>query len=416
MTATVPLSALVTCLEDIDAPLTRKFPFSNATYLHRDMEYLWGLEIYTIDPTHERNILHIRKSMEVPFSGGVGSWTLVPTEETLVAMNALQVHNFTVPVSKRKSFLTEFSATEYEYIFVPLNTGVDFFILLPGEAPRRFSTPYTDFPRVTSTASPFFVTFESRLKMSRSLMPHSTTWQDVFGNLTLHWTTGVIPEEFFVVSYPESLATVVDPDDGSEPDALLDGPESKSGSDETIMTPTDEEGPSPVPHKDAFVHEWVERDAKRRRKDPVPSNPPPPPAPRTALRRDVTRRLPKTVRAAPQWREESQRGKDVTAHTRNRGGDCPEFSSGRRTWSAPGTTRPHCASRTREEWDIHVHKEWLERDFWKEDMDTVLGGAVSFGKERELLKKPSSSTCKIHSKHAEKPVVAKLEQGLTTKD
>ncbi|KAF8205572.1 hypothetical protein K438DRAFT_1964006 [Mycena galopus ATCC 62051] len=312
MTATVPLSALATCLEDIDAPLTTKFLFSNANHLHRDMEYLWGLEIYTMDPTHERSILHLRKSMG-PLPNGAVTWTLVPTEETLVAMRALQVHNFTVPISERRSFLTEFSDPEYEYIFVPLDTDVDFFILQPGEAPRRFSAPYTDFPRVTSTANPFFVTFESRLKISRSLMPHSTTWQRAFGGLTMHWSPGVIPEEFFVVSYPKSLATVIDSDDGSEPDALLDGPESKSGSDETIATPTDEEGPSPVPHKDTFVHEWVERDAKRRRKDPVPSNPPFPPPPRTALRRDVTRRLPKAVRAAPQWREESQRGKDVTA-------------------------------------------------------------------------------------------------------
>ncbi|KAJ7240304.1 hypothetical protein B0H12DRAFT_1326455, partial [Mycena haematopus] len=139
MTTTVPLSAIATCLEDIDAPLTAKFLFSkDNAYLHRDLEYLWGLEIYTMDPTHERSILHIRKSMGPSPSGG-SRWTLVPTEETLMAMRALQVHNFTVPVSERRSFLTEFSAPEYQYIFVPLHSDVDFFVLQPGGAPRRFS-------------------------------------------------------------------------------------------------------------------------------------------------------------------------------------------------------------------------------------------------------------------------------------
>ncbi|KAF8205537.1 hypothetical protein K438DRAFT_1756912 [Mycena galopus ATCC 62051] len=319
MTAPVPLSALATCLEDIDAPLTTKFLFSNATHLHRDMEYLWGLKIYTIDPTHERSVLHMRKSMG-PLSRGSSRWTLVPTEQTLVAMDALQAHNFTDPISERRSFLTEFSAVEYEYIFVPLRTDVDFFILQPGKAPRRFSAPYAEFPRVTSSANPFFVAFDALPKIRPHHVSGSETWHRVFRALTVHWFPGVIPEEFFLVPHPKSLVSVVDSDDGddlsmvdsddrSDPD---NDPESKFGNDETIVTPTDEEGPSAVPHKDAFVHEWVERDAKRRPKDPVPSNPPSPP-PRTALQRDVTRKLLQTFRAAPRWRKDSHRGKDVTA-------------------------------------------------------------------------------------------------------
>ncbi|KAJ7906051.1 hypothetical protein B0H13DRAFT_2333921 [Mycena leptocephala] len=154
---TVPLSALATSIED-DAQLTTKFLFPKDVRLHRHMEYLWGLEIYTIDPTHERSILHTRKSM-----GGIRTWTLAPTEETLATMNALQTHNFTEPLSERKSFLTEFSAPEYEYIFVPLYTEDDFFVLEPGRVPQRFSFPYTNFPRVTSSANPFFVAFYIRL-------------------------------------------------------------------------------------------------------------------------------------------------------------------------------------------------------------------------------------------------------------
>lgn len=72
MTA-VPLSALATAVEDIDAPWTERYLYPNESDLvrlsgapasvanmsqHRHMEYLWGLEIFTIDPTHERSVLH----------------------------------------------------------------------------------------------------------------------------------------------------------------------------------------------------------------------------------------------------------------------------------------------------------------------------------------------------------------------
>ncbi|KAJ7240838.1 hypothetical protein B0H12DRAFT_1326356 [Mycena haematopus] len=290
MTATVPLSAIATCLEDLDAPLTTKFLFSkDKAHLHRDMEYLWGLEM------HDGSDSRTRKSMGPSPSGG-SRWTLVPTEETLIAMRALQTHNFTVPVSERKSFLTvshislidpltrrltmpqEFSAPEYQYIFVPLHTDIDFFILQPGEAPRRFSAPYADFPLVSSSANPFFVTFDSRPKIRRSHVSGSETWHDVYGDLTMHWYNGVIPEDFLLSCYPETLIT--ESDDESNPDALLVGLESRSGSDETVVpTPMSEEGPSPVPHKEAFVYDWVQRHA-------IPSNRPPP-TPRGDQTRDL---------------------------------------------------------------------------------------------------------------------------------
>ncbi|KAJ7240313.1 hypothetical protein B0H12DRAFT_1134868 [Mycena haematopus] len=133
-----------------------------------------------MDPTHERSILHIRKSMGPSPSGG-SRWTLVPTEETLVAMSELQ----------------EFSATEYEYTFVPLRTNVDFFILQPGEAPRRFSSPYTDFPRVTSSANPFFVAFDARPKIRAFIVSRSERWHRIFGALTMHCPPELSLKTFF---------------------------------------------------------------------------------------------------------------------------------------------------------------------------------------------------------------------------
>jgi len=302
MTTTVPLSALATSLEAIDAPLTQKFLFPrDDVRLHRDMEYLWGLEIYMIDPRHPRSILHIRKSMQVPLPGSTCSWTLVPTEETLAAMDALQEHNFTVPNSERKSFLTEFSAPEYEYIFVPLYTDVDFFILQPGQAPQRYSAPYTDFPRVTSSANPFFVTFESRLKIQRYHVSGSKTWHRVFGSLTMHWIDGVLPEDFLMSYCPETL--VSESDNKCEPEAPLGDPESTSGRDETVATPMDE-CPSLGRDKEAFVYDWVRRDASRPHERLILSSTSPP-----TPRGGRIGKVQESVRVVPQWCVESRRGK-----------------------------------------------------------------------------------------------------------
>ncbi|KAJ7212175.1 hypothetical protein GGX14DRAFT_519752 [Mycena pura] len=303
MTTTVPLSALATSLEDIDAPLTTKYLYpQNDCRLHRHMEYLWGLNIHTFNPAHERSIIRIRKSMDVPFlKSGAGSWTLAPTEETLAAMYALQKHNMVVPIYGRKSFLSEFPAAEYEYIFVPF-TDVDFYVLLPGQAPRRLSAPYSDFPLVTSSANPFFVTFDSQLMIEPRDPQFSEAWDRFFGDITTLWG-GALPEDFLLSSsgYPQTL--ISESGDGSEPDVPLIGPESKSNSDETILTPVDEEElASPAaPDKEAFVFDWVRRDATLRHERLIVL--PLPPTPRG----DRTRRV--NTRDTPQWCTETQRGK-----------------------------------------------------------------------------------------------------------
>ncbi|KAJ6588832.1 hypothetical protein B0H19DRAFT_1248430 [Mycena capillaripes] len=331
MTTTVPLSALATSVKDIDAPLITQFLFpKDETRLasqshdyetlaltlpqHRHMEYLWGLEIYTIDPTHERSILHIRKSMKLPFPPGTGGWTLAPTEETLAAMVSLQKHNSTSPVSERKSFLTEFAAAEYEYIFVPLYTNIDFFILEPGQAAQRFSAPYTNFPRVTSSANPFFVTFWSRLKIRRFHASTSKRWHQLFGDLTMQWCASPLPEEFLTSCYPETL--ISESDHGSQPEAHPVIPEAKIGSDKTVvapnnfygppparkwtqkMAPVDEE-PSPAPDKDAFVDAWVRRAARRPHEPLILGIPP---------QDDRSRKVNDYARLDPRWRKETKRG------------------------------------------------------------------------------------------------------------
>ncbi|KAJ7228244.1 hypothetical protein GGX14DRAFT_611921 [Mycena pura] len=308
MTTTVPLSALATSLEPLDAPLTTKYLYPQKdTSLHRHMEYIWGLNIHTFNPAHERSILHIRKSMVTPFPTGKGSWTLIPTEETLAAMDALQKHNIYAPIYARKSFLAEFSAAQYEYIFIPLRMDVDIFILQSGQAPQRFSAPYSDFPHVTSSANPFFVVFESQQKINRL----SNGWSRTYSEVKTLWFGGVLPDAFLLSSsgYPETLISesAGSESDGSEPDVPLNGPESKSGSDETLMTPVDEEEfPSPAaPDKGTFVFDWVRRDANRSRERLIV--PPLPPTPRG----DRTRRV--NLKDTPQWCTETKRGK---AHSR----------------------------------------------------------------------------------------------------
>ncbi|KAJ6470042.1 hypothetical protein C8R47DRAFT_1222672 [Mycena vitilis] len=249
MAATVPLSALATSVEDIDSELTPRFLFPKRDVrLHRQMEYLWGLEIQTIDPTHERSVLYIRKSMETPFRSGMnGSWFLIPTEETLGAMRLLQDRNVRAPISERTSFLDEFSAQEYEYIFIPDYTDIEFLALEDESAPQRFSAPYTDFPRVTSSANPFFVTFHARPRICMSHPSITETWYRAFNALTMYWSKSALPQEFLLSCYPPTLVTLIDHE--SQPDLHQGAPESKFGSDEPMVTPADEEGPSFVPDK-----------------------------------------------------------------------------------------------------------------------------------------------------------------------
>ncbi|KAJ7778333.1 hypothetical protein B0H16DRAFT_1711841 [Mycena metata] len=302
----VPLSALAASPDATNTKLCQRLLFSQVEgYLHRQIEYLWGMDIHTIDPTHERSVICIRKSMETLAKG---SWTLVPTEETLSAMDALQVHNYTVPVPERKSFLAEFPPAEYEYIFVPLSTDVDFFILEPGRQPRRFSAPYDNFPLVTSSANPFFIAFYSQLKIQSFQASASQAWNQLFDNITVPWCSSVVPEDFLLSCYPESL--ISESGDESEPEPALEL-HSKSGSDETVMTPIDE-GPSPVPEKESFVNTWVKqrrRDAYRVYERPTLSSPSPwPPAPR----KERARALRDTVRTYAAWHRETERGRNCT--------------------------------------------------------------------------------------------------------
>ncbi|KAJ7185564.1 hypothetical protein C8R46DRAFT_1060999 [Mycena filopes] len=282
MPPVVPLSALTTTPEVVNAPLTRKYLFpDDDVRLQRRMEYLWGLEINTLNTRHQSSILHIHQSMAtLP----PGSWTLAPTEETLAAMEALQKHNYTVPVSERISFLDAFSAAEYEYAFVP-NTDVEILVLEPGQTPRRFSAPYDNFPLVTSSANPFFVTFNSRLMLSSSDASPSQQWDRLFSDLTIEWFHDP-PDDFLFSCYPRFP------------------PDSKCGSDETVATPMDE-SPSFVPDKVAFVDAWLRDEAGQPQEEPVCSTPSPtwPPAPQ-----EKARRLREAIKLYPCWHRETKRG------------------------------------------------------------------------------------------------------------
>ncbi|KAF8139467.1 hypothetical protein K438DRAFT_1879774 [Mycena galopus ATCC 62051] len=244
--------------------------------------------IFLAVPPPLATVCSVRKSMVASDL----SWTLVPTEETLTAMHALQVHNFRVPSSERKSFLTEFSAAEYEYIFIPLEP-LDFYILQPGQAPRRFGAPYTDFPLVRSSVNPFFVAFYSRTKIRRYHV--SETWQQAFGSVKVHWRSGDLPEDFLL-----SCGL----DDG--PEGFLGDQELESDSEETVATPLDE-GPSAIPDKETFVCNWVRQDASHPHERVLRNVPPPTPP------LDRTRKYHETIRAVPRWRLESKRGQDHSA-------------------------------------------------------------------------------------------------------
>ncbi|KAJ6473520.1 hypothetical protein C8R47DRAFT_1144673 [Mycena vitilis] len=325
MTTTVPLNALAASVDDINvADLERKFLFPEDNALHRHAEYLWGLDMNTIEPKHERSILEIRKSMET-LPGTDGSWTLVPTEETLIAMDVLQTHNITASISERKSFLTEFSAAQYEYIFVSLNTEAEFFILQPGQTPRRFSAPYTDFPLVTSSANPFFVAFYSRFirEFHELTALPSETWHQIFSRVRMHWRACRLPDKFLRSSYPASLHTLTDPGSEPEPELHYGHSGSKSGSDETVATPTDdgpslfpnkEECPSLVPDRKEYVQTWAvhvnedeDEDEPLALNSPQQTRPAPKPSPPARQSRKPTKYVP----FYPRWQTDSERGREI---------------------------------------------------------------------------------------------------------
>ncbi|KAJ7185578.1 hypothetical protein C8R46DRAFT_1061043 [Mycena filopes] len=294
----VPLSALSTSPDAVDAPLTRKYLFPGGDVrLQRLMEYLWGLDINTMDTNHESSILHIRKSM-VALSRG--SWALAPTEETLAAMESLQRHNYTVPISERRSFLDEFSAAEHEYIFVPFNTDVDFFVLEPGQTPRRFIAPYDNFPRVTSSANPFFVMFHSQMKIRSCHASTSPRWHRLFRQITLEWFSDELPDDFLLSSYPESLVS------DAESETQVD---SKSGSHDTVVTPMDEDSSS-VPDKEAFVDGWLRDDIGQPQENLVWSGTPSPWP--SAPRDEQPRPIEDAIRLYPCWHRETKLGRKYT--------------------------------------------------------------------------------------------------------
>ncbi|KAK7000683.1 hypothetical protein R3P38DRAFT_3054737 [Favolaschia claudopus] len=286
MASTVSLNAIATCRRDLEENVhhnsAMRFLFPCDDQKHRQMEYLWGLEICTIDPTHEKSILHVRRSMAVSLPNGEPSWALLPTAETIAAMTALQTHNFTVPIAQRKSFLVEFPAEEYEYIFVPLSPEVDFFIQGPGKSITQLRAPFTTFPRVMASANPFFVAFDSRILALWDSVAPSAAWRRAFMKLTMHWCHDSPPEEFLLTSYPVSFYSE------SEDETEIVFGASKSGSDETITTPLDTEGDEDsyfFPDKVVVPGDFI------------------PPTPRGDRTRAIT-----ACKKLPQWRVESRRG------------------------------------------------------------------------------------------------------------
>jgi hypothetical protein len=172
--------------------------------------------------------------------------------------------------------------------------------------PQQFSFPYTDFPRVTCSANPFFVTFYSQLTVDPYDVSTSKTWRRLWGDLTMQWSDAPLPEDFLLSCYPDTLISET-ADDEPEPAAHCGAnPDSKSGSEETVVTPI-EDGPSPVPDKEAFVYDWVRRDARQPHERLVLSSPAPRAPARladyTGKRKDLEASPP-----SPRWPKESKRG------------------------------------------------------------------------------------------------------------
>ncbi|KAL1735020.1 hypothetical protein EV714DRAFT_280649 [Schizophyllum commune] len=127
------------------------------------LEWFWGLSKGTLPLKSDLNILEMRADMLQSYDEE--GWTLVPTADTLKAMEVILRHNVRAEDAFRKVFTEEISTPVHEYRLVPI--GMKAQGLRPtiyvdvGEAtPRAVRHPYNDLPTIKSGAHPFFVVYK----------------------------------------------------------------------------------------------------------------------------------------------------------------------------------------------------------------------------------------------------------------
>ncbi|KAJ7598420.1 hypothetical protein C8J56DRAFT_166235 [Mycena floridula] len=301
-TTAVALDSVASAVEERDTPLFKKYLAYGFPRRHRKLEYSWGMDLFTFDEEHELSILRIRPSMTEL------RWILVPTEETLSAMVKMQSNNFSCPIAQRNSFLAEFSAPEYEYIFVPLDSDVDFFVIESGRPPHRYSSPYLDFPRIRVAANPFFVMLaaSSHITQLRRDVRLSVAWQSLYFQLTTPWIRSNLPQDFVLSCFPEDL--VSDNGDESDSDSLLTPPSQNGPQQEPIAQPSFKLAElNPWVDKELLISNWIQHDADPNQLSPpsaVCNSPWPPSAPI-----EQPRPVAEAVFCDPSWYTDSDQGK-----------------------------------------------------------------------------------------------------------
>ncbi|KAL1660109.1 hypothetical protein GGF50DRAFT_63895 [Schizophyllum commune] len=89
-------------------------------------------------------------------------WRLVPTPDTLKAIETMLRHNARADDNSRKVFTEEFPGPNHEYELIPAALKLEgrrptIYIDVGEATPRAFNYPYSDLPTVKSRAHPFFV-------------------------------------------------------------------------------------------------------------------------------------------------------------------------------------------------------------------------------------------------------------------
>ncbi|TRM63454.1 hypothetical protein BD626DRAFT_402475 [Schizophyllum amplum] len=126
------------------------------------LEYYWGLQKGELDLATPLNHIELRSDMAEMMNDL--KWALMPTHETLEAMNALSDFNKAAGIGSRKLYTEELPDVEYEYEFVPLSMlHIDRPTLYfsNGTKLKTLHAPYSKMPRIKSRAHPFFVVFRA---------------------------------------------------------------------------------------------------------------------------------------------------------------------------------------------------------------------------------------------------------------
>ncbi|KAL1713082.1 hypothetical protein EV715DRAFT_296434 [Schizophyllum commune] len=124
------------------------------------LEWYWGLPKGALSTKCRLNRFEMRADMLKSYNED--GWILMPTTETLKAIEVMLRHNIQAGNTQRRTFTEEFPAAMHQYQLLPAALSgkgrrPTIYVDIGEATPRQFHYPYSDLPTVESRTHPFFV-------------------------------------------------------------------------------------------------------------------------------------------------------------------------------------------------------------------------------------------------------------------